>query len=62
MGGIHSDLHSLLDHVHKLNSTSNIEAYISRLSKFDIKFDQLIDNMKLGENKGANPSKLSSVI
>ena len=57
MGGIQNSLPSLLESAHKLRNKSDAEAYISRLSKFDLKFDQLIENLKIAENKGIIPPK-----
>tara|TARA_R100001369_G_scaffold34915_2_gene60102 strand:+ start:1098 stop:2525 length:1428 start_codon:yes stop_codon:yes gene_type:complete len=52
MFGIQSGLPSMMVSAHKLNDESDIEAYISHLSKFDTKFSQLIDNLKKSESKG----------
>lgn len=57
MGGIQSSLPSLMEDSHKLRDKSDAEAYIARLSKFDTKFDQLIENLKLREEKGIIPPK-----
>ncbi len=57
MFGIQSGLPSLLENSHKLNDKSDIEAYISRLSKFDTKFDQLMEGLKIREDKGIIPPK-----
>ncbi len=57
MGGVQNSLPSLLENAHKLRNKSDAEAYISRLSKFDTKFDQLIENLKIRENKGVIPPK-----
>lgn len=55
--GIQSSLPSLLENAHKLRDESDAEAYITRLSKFEHKFDQLIDNLKIQEEKGIIPPK-----
>ena len=55
--GIQSSLPSMLVSAHILEDKSDIEAYISRLSKFDTKFDQLIENLKISESKGIIPPK-----
>jgi uncharacterized protein (DUF885 family) len=57
MGGIQNGLPSLMESAHKLRDESDVEAYISRLSKFDTKFEQLIENLKIAENKGIIPPK-----
>lgn len=55
--GIQSHLPELLTIAHELNNDSDIKAYISRLSKFDVKFSQLIENLKIRESKGIIPPK-----
>lgn len=57
MGGIQNELPSLMENSHKLKKKSDAEAYISRLSKFDTKFEQLIENLKIRERKGVIPPK-----
>lgn len=57
MFGVQSSLPSLMESAHKLEDKSDIEAYISRLSKFDTKFNQLIENLKISESKGIIPPK-----
>ncbi len=57
MGGIQNSLPSLMENSHKLRDKSDAEAYIVRLSKFDTKFDQLIENLKIREEKGIIPPK-----
>ena len=51
MFGIQSGLPSLMVSSHKLNDVSDIEAYIARLSKFETKFSQLIEGLKIREDK-----------
>ncbi|WP_299242564.1 DUF885 family protein [uncultured Aquimarina sp.] len=57
MGGIQSSLPSLMENSHKLRDKSDAEAYITRLSLFEIKFNQLIDNLKIREEKEIIPPK-----
>ncbi len=57
MFGIQSGLPSFMASSHKLRNKSDVEAYIARLSKFDTKFDQLIDGLKIREEKGIIPPK-----
>lgn len=52
MFGVQSDLPSLMISSHKLNDVSDIEAYITRLLKFETKFSQLIEGLKIREDKG----------
>ena len=62
MFGIQSGLPSMMASSHKLNDASDIEAYISRLSKFDTKFSQLIETLKISESKGIMPPKFINTI
>lgn len=55
MFGVQSNLPSFMESAHKLNDKSNVEAYLSRLSKFDDKFTQVLDNLKIREEKGIIP-------
>jgi len=57
MFGVQSSLPSLMESAHKLDDKSDLEAYISRLSKFDTKFNQLIETLKISESKGIIPPK-----
>lgn len=57
MFGVQSSLPSLMASSHRLNDESDIEAYLSRLSKFDTKFSQLIENLKIRESKGIVPPR-----
>lgn len=52
MFGIQNSLPSMMASSHKLNDESDVEAYISRLSKFNLKFSQLIENLRIRESKG----------
>ena len=55
MFGVQSNLPSMMESSHKLRNESDVEAYITRLSKFDTKFSQVLDNLKLREEKGIIP-------
>ncbi|WP_299181306.1 DUF885 family protein [uncultured Aquimarina sp.] len=57
MGGVQSSLPSLMENSHKLRDKSDAEAYITRLTKFETKFEQLIENLKIREDKGIIPPK-----
>ena len=57
MSGIQSGLPSMMESSHKLRNKSDAEAYITRLSKFGIKFSQLIESLKIAESKGIVPPK-----
>jgi len=55
--GIQSSLPSLMENAHKLRDESDAEAYFTRLSKFELKFDQLIETLRIREDKGIIPPK-----
>ncbi|GAB5554733.1 MAG: DUF885 domain-containing protein [Saprospiraceae bacterium] len=55
MFGVQSNLPSFMETAHKLRNKSDAEAYITRLSKFDTKFEQLIENLRIRESKGIIP-------
>lgn len=55
MFGVQSNLPSFMESSHKLEDKSDVEAYLTRLSLFGKKFDQLIDNLKIREEKGIIP-------
>jgi uncharacterized protein (DUF885 family) len=57
MFGVQSNLPSMMESSHKLRDESDVEAYISRLSKFDTKFDQVLEGLKIREEKGIIPPK-----
>ncbi len=56
-GGIQSSLPGLLTSKHKLASKSDIKGYIARLKGFEIKFDQVLEGLKIREQKGIIPPK-----
>ncbi|HKL91263.1 MAG TPA: DUF885 domain-containing protein [Allomuricauda sp.] len=57
MFGVQSSLPSMMESAHKLRDESDIEAYISRLSKYDTKFSQLLENLRIQESKGIVPPR-----
>lgn len=57
MFGVQSNLPSFMENSHKLRNESDIEAYISRLSKFDTKFEQVVEGLKIREEAGVIPPK-----
>jgi len=57
MFGVQSSLPSLLVSSHKLNTEKDIKAYISRLSKLDTKFSQLLESLSIRESKGIIPPR-----
>lgn len=57
MFGVQNGLPSMMESSHKLRNKSDVEAYISRLSKFDTKFEQVLEGLKIREEKGIIPPK-----
>lgn len=57
MFGIQSGLPTFLTRFHKLRNKSDIKAYITRLEGFKIKFDQVLEGLKIREQKGIIPPK-----
>lgn len=55
--GIQSSLPSLITSRHKLRNRSDIKAYIARLEGFETKFDQVLEGLKIREQKGIIPPK-----
>lgn len=55
MGGVHNDLPSFLINIHRVDSLSDAQAYLSRLKKIDKVFDQTLDDLKKSEALGAIP-------
>ncbi|UXP33065.1 DUF885 domain-containing protein [Reichenbachiella agarivorans] len=57
MFGVHSMVPSLLINMHKIDSIPDAQAYISRIKALPDLFSQLIDELKLREEKGIIPPK-----
>lgn len=57
MFGVQSSLPSMMESAHRLEDASDVEAYISRLSKFGVKFDQVLEGLRISEEKGIIPPK-----
>ena len=55
MGGVHNDIPAFLINVHKIDSLSDALAYLSRLKKLNIVFDQTITDIKKSEAIGVLP-------
>ena len=55
--GLQSDLPSFMDAMHQVNTVGDAEHYISRLSKFYLKFKQNIKGLKIREQKGIIPPR-----
>lgn len=55
MFGVQSNLPSMMESSHKLRDKSDVEAYIARLLKFGIKFEQVLEGLRIREEKGIIP-------
>ncbi len=55
MGGVHNDLPAFLINVHRIDSVTDAEAYLSRLRKLDKVFEQTLTDLKKSEEIGAIP-------
>lgn len=55
MGGVHNDIPAFLINVHRIDTVTDADAYISRLKKLDKVFDQTLANLKKSEEKGVIP-------
>jgi uncharacterized protein (DUF885 family) len=59
MGGEHNDIPAFLVNVHKVDSLPDALAYISRLKKLDVVFDQVLVQLKKREELGVIPPKFT---
>ncbi|MHC4596290.1 MAG: DUF885 domain-containing protein [Planctomycetota bacterium] len=57
LSGVQNDLPTFMDAVHQVRNEKSAANYIARLSKFGIKFNQVMKWLKLQENKGIIPPK-----
>lgn len=57
MGGIQSGLPSFMESRHRIKSVGDAKDYNTRLSKFPLKFDQLLEGLKIRENKKVIPPR-----
>jgi len=55
LSGVHIDLPDFMVNVHQVNNKRDAENYITRLSKFDTKFDQLLEQLAIREEKEIIP-------
>lgn len=55
MFGVQNDLPTFMAMKHQIHSTYEADQYITRLTKFSEKFDQVIEGLKLRERKGVVP-------
>jgi len=59
MFGVQSNLPNFMTQVHQVTDAGEARDYISRLTKFPRKFDQLIESLKLREAKGIIPPQFT---
>lgn len=57
MGGMHSEIPAFLINMHTISNKAEAEAYISRLTGIGPLFDQLLENLKVREEKNVIPPK-----
>ena len=57
--GIQSSLPNFMAQTHQVNDKHDADAYIERLDKFQQKFAQVVDSLKLRESKGVIPPQFT---
>lgn len=57
--GVHMDLPDFMVNVHQINTKKDAENYIARLSKFDTKFEQLLEQLKMREDREIIPPRFA---
>ena len=57
LSGVQSNLPSFMDSAHTVRTDSDAAAYISRLSKFGTKFDQVLESLYVREEKNIIPPR-----
>lgn len=57
--GVHMDLPDFMVNVHQINTKKDAENYIARLSKFDTKFEQLLEQLTLREEREIIPPRFA---
>lgn len=55
--GVQNDLPTFMATMHQIHTESDARNYITRLSKFDTKFDQVLEGLRIREGKGIIPPK-----
>ncbi|GAH03349.1 unnamed protein product, partial [marine sediment metagenome] len=54
-GGIHINLLDFMVNTHRVDGLRGAEQYVTRVSRFGVAFDQVLDGLKLREEKGIVP-------
>ena len=57
--GVHMDLPDFMVNVHQVNTKKDAENYIARLSKFNTKFEQLLEQLTLREEREIIPPRFA---
>lgn len=57
MDGLHNEMPAFLINIHTVSNESEAKAYISRLSKVNMLFDQLMEGLKVREEKNIIPPR-----
>ncbi len=57
--GVQNGLPDFMVQIHQVNSVKEADYYISRLSKFDTKFEQLLEDLQLRESKDIIPPRFT---
>ncbi|MFZ6844555.1 DUF885 domain-containing protein [Undibacterium sp. RuTC16W] len=55
MFGVQSNLPNFMIDIHQINSAKDAKNYIARLNKFPLKFDQVLEGLKIREDKNIIP-------
>ena len=56
--GVHNSLTTLMTEYHTIESIEDAQNYISRLEKYAVKFDQLLEGLRIREQKGIMPPRV----
>ncbi|MBI2993716.1 MAG: DUF885 domain-containing protein [Gammaproteobacteria bacterium] len=59
MSGVQNEIPRFMASIHFIGSTGDAEDYVTRLSKVGIKFDQLLEDLRLRESKGIIPPRFT---
>ena len=57
LSGEQSELPSFMDAIHRVENKGDAEDYITRLSKFGVRFDQVLEGVSIREKKGIIPPR-----
>ncbi len=57
MFGAQNEVPTFMTTMHPMNNLTNARNYIKRLRKFDVKFEQILEGVKIRESKGVIPPK-----